>query len=106
MLAVAKDGLRAMGFRRFDKASGEWVSDPDMKVRTATFFGLLAHMEGEPIKRIVHQHLGGAVSESDLVDVLRDSPALLAAVERKIENAKFRTRNVTPKAAKGEDLDG
>lgn len=53
------------------------------------FFGLLAHMEGEPIKRIIHQHLGAGGEQPDFVKALRESPALLTAMKREIEKAEW-----------------
>ncbi len=53
---------------------------------------LFAHAEGEPIKRILHQHMN-ANGSLDAVGALRDSPALADAVERALANARFRTRN-------------
>lgn len=90
MQQTAIDCLHAMAPRRWDKESGGWVVDPDMRTRAQMFFGLLAHMEGEPVKRIIHQHLGagGAV---DILAALRESPALLAATEEALQKAKWRT---------------
>jgi hypothetical protein len=68
-----------------------WLVEPDMRTQSAMFFGLLAHMEGEPIKRIIHQHLGGEGGVVDPLAALKDSPALQAAVERTLEKAKWRT---------------
>lgn len=61
-----------------------------MRTQCQMFFGLLAHMEGEPIKRIVHQHLGGDGSAVDPLAALRDSPALMEAVKRTVEKAEWR----------------
>ena len=87
---AARDGLKAMTPRRWDKASGSWECDPDYRVRTQTLFGLLAQAEGEPIKRILHQHMG-STEGIDPLAALRDSPALLAAVKREVEKAEWRT---------------
>ena len=92
---AAIDGLRAMAPRRWDKDTQKWISDPDMRTRTTMFFGIIAQMEGEPVKRIIHQHIGTG-DKADPVAALHDSPALVEAVERALANAKFRTRNVKP----------
>jgi hypothetical protein len=102
MRKTAIDALGAMSPRRWDKDTGKWIADPDMRTRAQMFFGLLAHMEGEPVKRIIHQHLG-AGGQLDIMGALRESPALLAAAEREIEKAKWRTSgkqaNKVPKKA-------
>lgn len=89
MRQTAIDCLHAMAPRRWDKESGGWVSDPDMRTRAQMFFGLMAHMEGEPVKRIIHQHLGNG-GKLDVGAVLGDSPELTAAVERELQKAKWR----------------
>jgi hypothetical protein len=53
------------------------------------FFGLLAHMEGEPVKRIIHQHLG-ADGKLDIRGALQDSPELASAVAAELEKARWR----------------
>lgn len=90
MLGVAKRGLKAHT-HRWIAESRETIEVPDFKVQAQFFFGLLAHMEGEPVKRIIHQHLGGD-GQIDLGAALRDSPALQAALERQLENARFKDR--------------
>lgn len=98
MQKTAVECLKATAPMRWDKAANEgkggWIRDPDFRVRAQMFFGLLAHMEGEPIKRIVHQHLGGSGDKISLLDALHDSPALAEALEKELTKAKFRTRNV------------
>ncbi len=89
MEAAAMDGLTAMTARRWDPEAKKWIQDPDYKTRVHTFFGLLAQMEGEPVKRVIHEHVNKRVGRADMVQQLRDSPELLAAVEREIEKAKF-----------------
>lgn len=88
------EGLKAMTPRRWDKDTQKFIADPDCRVRIQTVALVLSHMEGEPIKRIVHQHLG--MPSVDPVAAMQDSPALVAAVERALENAKFRTRRQKP----------
>lgn len=90
MRQTAIDCLHAMAPRRWDKESGDWIADPDMRTRAQMFFGLMAHMEGEPVKRIIHQHLG-ADGKLDLRGALQDSPELAAAVAAELEKAKWRT---------------
>lgn len=82
-------GLTAMMPRRWDKESGGWVSDPDGKTRARTAFDLLAQAEGEPIKRVIHQHLG-SVSQADPIATLMQSPALVDAIRRTIDKASAR----------------
>ena len=75
----------------WDKNSGGIISELDHRVQIQALALLLAHMEGEPVKRIIHQHLGGD-GQIDLGAALRDSPALQAAIERQLENARFKDR--------------
>jgi hypothetical protein len=92
MLDAAKDGLRAS--RSFwaktgGDGRGELHNEPDMRIRTDTLFRLLAHMEGEPVKRIIHQHLG-AGGQVDLLAALRESPALRDAAAALVEKADWK----------------
>ena len=90
MRQTALDCLHAMAPRRWDKESDTWICDPDYRVRAQMFFGLLAHMEGEPVKRIIHQHLGGA-GTVDPLGALRESEALRDAAKAMLEKAEWRT---------------
>ncbi len=63
---------------------------PDFKTQLQAFALLLAHMEGEPIKRIIHQHLGGQ-GAIDPLAALQESPALRDAAKRMLEKAEFKT---------------
>ena len=92
MAEVARAGLKATT-RRWDPNAKEWIVEPDFRNQQTMFFGLLAHMEGEPIKRIVHQHLDGRGESAEGIEsALRDSPALQSAMERALEKARFRER--------------
>jgi hypothetical protein len=101
MEAVAARALSATA-RRWDPGAKEWIVEPDMRTQSGMFFGLLAHMEGEPIKRIIHQHLGGNGSVDPLA-ALQESPALRDAARRLLEKADWRTsghqEHKRPKAA-------
>ncbi len=81
--------------QRWDRESKSFVEEDDSRIQLDAFFGVVAHMEGEPIKRIIHQHTGKGAGV-DLVDYLQTSPAALDAVERIVSNAKFKTRNQKP----------
>ena len=89
MKAALMGGLKATR-SYYDKSQGGSVTEADSRVQVQTVALLLAHMEGEPIKRIVHQHLGGNGEGIDPMSALRDSPALAEAVERTLANARFR----------------
>lgn len=103
MIQAIKNGLQAT--RSFLTKEGI-VREPDCKTQIQAWALVLAHMEGEPIKRIIHQHLGagGAI---DPLAALQESPALLEQAERLIEKAKWRksgrAKKVEPtKPAEGE----
>ncbi len=93
MLAAAKNGLKAS--RSFwaktgANGGGEIISEPDARTQVQTFALLLAHMEGEPIKRVIHQYLGGGGDAIDPLAALQASPELLAAAQTMIEKARWR----------------
>ncbi len=88
------EALRADN-RFWDKATKSWDVVPDYKTRLSAACALLANMEGEPIKRVIHQHLNGPDGPKPF-EAMQNSPALLAAVEREVEKAKFRDRNKRP----------
>ena len=103
LVDAVRCGLKAMTQRRWDPQAKEWVADADAKTRVQTVVMLLAQAEGEPVKRIIHQHLG-AGGQLDVLGALRESPALLAAAEREIEKAKWRASGRNGKAKKAEPV--
>ena len=74
----------------FDKAGGGWQSRPDYRIRLQAVMGCLAHMEGEPVKRIIHQFLGGQ-GKVDPLAALRESPALREAAADMLQKADWKT---------------
>lgn len=113
MVAAAINGLKATRSYWTGKGeTAELITEADSKTQLQAFALIMAHMEGEPIKRIIHQHLGGALTKTDLVEALQESPALADAVERTLANAKHRQKNPSRaqkaaaiEAEAGEDLD-
>jgi hypothetical protein len=100
LINAAKDGLRAersFWVKDSPGGGGHLESEPDMRIRVQTLFGLLAHMEGEPIKRIIHQHLGGP--QVDPLEAMQSSPALREAARRLIEKSEYRDGTRSRKAA-------
>jgi len=94
MVAAARDGLRAMSPRRWDKEQnngrGGWINDPDYRTRIQTLFGIFAQAEGDPIKRVIHElHRTG----TDPVDTLHESPATMDALQRVLDKARYRGRD-------------
>lgn len=91
MVDAVMNGLRAT--RSFwvkgDGGKGELQTEPDSKTQLQAFSLVLAHMEGEPIKRVIHQHLGGG-AQLDVLGALRESPALQEAMERELAKAKWK----------------
>lgn len=94
--------------RRWDKDAREFVEDDDCKTQCTAFFGIMAHMEGDPIKRIVHQHLGGTGTVDPLA-ALKESPALREAAARMLEKAEWRHSGMKahkkPKAVQAVDAE-
>jgi hypothetical protein len=100
MIEAAKGGLGATrSFWCGKGAAGYLETEPDFRTRIQTFALLLAHMEGEPVKRIIHQHLGGS-GQVDPLKALQESPELLEAVARTLEKAKWKTAGGERSAAR------
>lgn len=110
MVDAAVGGLKAeRSFWCGKGADGYLEREPDMRTRIQTLALLLAHMEGEPIKRIIHQHLGGTGTVDPLA-ALQESPALREAAGRLLEKAEWRTSgrkaHKVPKQAEPAEPDG
>lgn len=75
--------------RHWDREAREFVIEDDCKTQLQAFALCVAHMEGEPVKRIIHQHLGGE-GRIDPGAALADSPELAAAVERELQKARWK----------------
>jgi hypothetical protein len=87
MLQAAKDGLRAVR-SYWDKDTRQMVHEPDNRVQIQTLFGLLSHMEGDPVKRVIHEFKKGGVDPLEALD----SPAAVDAAERMIAGARAKLR--------------
>ena len=74
----------------YDSGSKERVEVADNKTRLAAAMGILANMEGEPVKRVIHQHLGvGGESAVGALDAaMAGSEGLREAMRRKVEKAE------------------
>lgn len=79
------------------KGQGHWQSEPDTRSQLQAAALILAHMEGEPVKRVIHQHIG-ANGALDLGAALRESPELVALVERELDKANWRKSGRNGKA--------
>ena len=102
MIAAAKGGLKAT--RSFyDRERREVVEEPDYRVQIQTLFGLLAHMEGEPIKRVIHEIRKGVGGAPD--EMLAESAAAIEAAKRMIAGAEARRRKAGLKKAEVVDVD-
>lgn len=93
MLAAVKNGLKASrSFYRGKGEAAELITEADSRTQIQTFALLMAHMEGDPVKRVIHQHLGGG-GNVDPLAALQESPELRAAARRLLDKAEFRTRH-------------
>lgn len=88
MVGALSNGLKAT--RSFYVKDAGMQTEPDFKVQLQAAALILAHMEGEPVKRIIHQHLGTG-GKLDVQEAIRESPELAAAVQGVLEKAKWRT---------------
>lgn len=87
MKRAAMGGLEAM--RSFyDPGSKCVVSEIDSRTRMQALGLILAQAEGEPIKRVIHQHLG-ASGELDLLGAVRDSPQMQEQLRALLEKATW-----------------
>ena len=100
MLAAITNGLNAT--RSFYVKDQGMQTEPDFKVQLQAFALILAHMEGEPIKRIIHQHIGDGKTVDPLA-ALQESPQLREAAKRLLDKAAFRTRHSDAKRAEPAD---
>lgn len=87
MLGAIRNGLKAT--RSFYVKDQGMQTEPDAKTQIQAFALILAHMEGEPVKRIIHQHLG-AGGQVDVLAALRESPALADAARSLLEKADWK----------------
>ncbi len=95
MVGVVNRGMHATR-RQWDHGARQWTEEPDCKTQVQTLALVLAHMEGEPVKRIIHQHLGGQEGKIDVGAALADSPELQAVVERELQKSRWRTSGHQP----------
>jgi hypothetical protein len=63
------------------------ITYPDGKTQLAAVLGLMSHMDGEPVKRIIHEVRRGRDAES-LQDELTRSPALREAAREMLDAAE------------------
>ena len=89
MVGAAMGGLKATT-SFYNPATREVIEKVDFKTRLNAWLALTAHAEGEPVKRIIHQHLTGP-GGPDLGAALRDSPELQEALARELQKAQWRT---------------
>jgi hypothetical protein len=89
--------------RFYDNATKSHVVMQDAKTQLAAVLGIWSHLEGDPIKRVIHERGGsGSSPVEDLEAALANSPALAAAVRRTLAKAE---RNLQIKRAEPVDLD-
>jgi hypothetical protein len=76
----------------FDTGSKTRVLAIDYKTRLAAAMGVLSHMEGDPVKRIIHQEIGMTNLAGAAEDQLAASPGLRAALARQLRKAEERAK--------------
>lgn len=95
MVGAMRNGLKAT--RSFYVKDQGHVTEPDFKVQLQAVALIMAHMEGEPVKRVIHQHLG-AGGKVDVKAALQESPELAEAVAHELEKANWRKSGRAKKA--------
>jgi hypothetical protein len=103
-MADALDNALTATRRTWDSGSKQWVEEPDTRSQLQAFFGCLAHMEGEPIKRIIHQHTGDGKG-LDPLTALQESPALREAARRMLEKSEWRRSGRNAKQAESVEVE-
>jgi len=79
--------------RTWDSGTKQWIDEPDSRTQLQAVFGIFAHFEGEPIKRVIHEHLG----QGHLQEALEEMPpAMLEAMQRRIEFARKKAKRAKP----------
>ena len=87
---AAVAALTAMMPQRWDSNIKDWApAQPDAKTRLAALLGLMAQFEGDPVKRIVHQHIQES-GKLDFEKALLESPEMRGMVERALQKAEWR----------------
>lgn len=102
MVGAMTNGLKAT--RSFYVKGEGLQTEPDPKVQLQAAALIMAHMEGEPVKRIIHQHLGAA-GGIDLKATLRESPELAALLAGELEKANWRKSGRNGKAKQAEAIE-
>lgn len=97
-------GLEATARRWIQTGKGEgyFEDSPDMRSQLQAAALILAHMEGEPVKRIIHQHLG-AGGAFDLKSALQESPELADMLRNELTKAEWRKSGRGAKKAQPAD---
>lgn len=90
MVSAVMSGLKAT--RSFWTGKGETaqlVTEADSKTQLSAFALILAHMEGEPIKRIIHQHIGDG-KPVDPLAALAESPAMRDELRKLLQKSEWK----------------
>ncbi len=97
-LADALDNGLVATRRMWDKASDDWIVEPDTRSQLQAAFGIFAHFEGDPIKRVIHElHKTGA---ADPLEAMKRDPQLLEAAKELIAKAEWHKSGRAKKAPK------
>lgn len=91
LVAAAIDGLKATR-SYWSKAEDRHVTEPDYRTQLQAVALILANLEGEPVKRVVHQHLHTGNGGLDVTEALADSDAMREAMRRELQKADVRAR--------------
>ena len=108
--AAIVHGLTAQ-MRFFDKAAndgkGGFVIMQDAKTQVATVTAIWSHIEGDPVKRIVHEVHGDPDVAAAADEQLASSPGLRAAMRRRLDAAERAAKSLPqpePKRVEAIDL--
>lgn len=73
------------------------IEEDDTRSQLQAVFGILAHLEGDPVRRTIHEHVDGR--KIDHMQAVQSSPAMRRAAQHVIDKAN--AADARQRAAKG-----
>jgi hypothetical protein len=78
--------------RYYDNATKKHVVMQDAKTQLNAVLGIWSHLEGDPIKRVIHQHFDRAGVDGNLSNLLAESPQLREELAKELAKASSAPR--------------
>lgn len=96
LVQATMDGLRATR-SYWSAADKRHITEPDFRTQLQAVALILANLEGEPVKRVVHEHLHAGNGGLDVTEALADSDAMREAMRRELMKADARASKRRPR---------